>query len=312
MIGVVLFSACLFVMVSWATSLSIGLLVRRLRGAMRRYHPAARARLWWIIACAPGVLAVSVVGGALWPREWLGEPGHCLAHAHAHLCVLCGAPSPNAVASTALVVGGAWLVWSIARATARALRGLRRIRALPVRRQGRLRIVADERLLAFTVGLWRPVVYVSSAVVDERGRWEAVIAHELAHAEQRDPLRRLTARLATGLHLPSVADIVLREMEEAQELAADEHAAAVVGERTAVAEALLRWVRAARVVASHGVAFETSTLTRRVAALLEVPRYRSGRGLSSPAALVVIGLITFACASPLHHPLEHALALFVG
>ena len=313
MIGLTLFVLLLFVAVAWATSFVIGVVAEPASRALARLEPAARARVWTSAALAPALVGIGVVSGALVPREWLGEANHCLDHVHVHLCALCGAPSPNLVATTLLVVVLAWLAWGLSRGVRRAAAGLRTVGAMPARDDGELCVIDDARLVAFTAGLLRPRVYVSSAVAGEPGRWRAVLAHERAHAARRDPLVRLVARLATGLHLPAVAERVLAELEEAQELAADEDAADAVGDRTAVAAALVEWVKRARREDAEGaLAFEGASLERRVRLLLDPPRYVRARLVGSLASNLALAALVALVATPLHHTLEHLLELFAG
>lgn len=311
MIGLTLFVLLLFVGVAWATSLLTGGLARAGRGWLDQVEPAARARIWLSAALAPWAIGAAVVAGALVPREWLGEVNHCLEHVHMHLCALCGAPAPNLVATTLLLVVLAWLAVGVTRAGRRAERGLRTLRRMEARADGDLRVMPDDRLRAFTSGLLTPRIYVSDAVAAHPERWRAVLAHERAHVARRDPLVRLVARLATALHLPGTADLVLRELEEAQELAADESAAAALGDRALVAATLVDWVRGVR-AEPEAVGFEGASLERRVALLLDPPPYHRRPLLSSPWAHAAAGALLAVASTSLHHSLEHLLELFAG
>lgn len=312
MIGLALFVLLLFVGVAWTTSLLTRGLARAGRRWLAQVEPAARARIWLSAALAPWAIGAAVVSGALVPREWLGEVNHCLEHVHMHLCALCGAPAPNLVAVTLLGVVLAWLAVGVTRAVRRAARGLRTLRRMDARADGDLRVMRDDRLQAFTSGLLTPRIYVSDAVAADPERWRAVLAHERAHVARRDPLVRIVARLATALHLPGTADLVLRELEEAQELAADESAAATVGDRALVAATLVDWVRGARSAPVASIAFEGASLERRVALLLDPPRYHRRPLASSPWAHAAAGALLAVASTSLHHSLEHLLELFAG
>ena len=312
MIGLLLFVLLLFVAVAWATSLLIGTLARPAAGLLARIEPAARARTWFTAALAPGIVGASVVFGALVPREWLGEMNHCLEHVHMHLCALCGAPSPNVVATTLLIAVITWLAWGLSRGVRRAMQGVRLVGSLLTHREHGVQVIDDARLTAFTAGLLNPQIYLSAPVAASAHRWRAVVAHERAHAKRHDPLLRLIARLASGLHLPATADRVLRELDEAQELAADEDAAAELGDRGLVAATLVEWVKEARLSVQDTLAFEGATLERRVRVLLDPPVYLRTRLAGSFAFNAAFaGLIALA-TTPLHHSLEHLLELFAG
>jgi len=135
----------------------------------------------------------------------------------------------------------------IARSALRQLRATRRFRRRlsvlgPLPGVPCAHLIADERPQAFCVGLLRPRVYVSDGAwralgPDERA---AVLAHELHHADRRDPLRLLVARaLAEGLFfLPAVRTLAERYAALA-ELAADEAAVRATQGARALASALL-------------------------------------------------------------------------
>jgi hypothetical protein len=125
------------------------------------------------------------------------------------------------------------------RASRRFERGLELLGPLPG--VPRAHVVDDDAPQAFCIGLLRPRIYVSRAVLELLGDAEraAVLAHEAHHARRRDPLRLLVARaLAEGLFfLPAVRRLPERYAALA-ELAADRAATAGAGRR-ALASALL-------------------------------------------------------------------------
>jgi hypothetical protein len=125
------------------------------------------------------------------------------------------------------------------RASRRFERGLELLGPLPG--VPRAHVVDDDAPQAFCIGLLRPRIYVSRAVLELLGDAEraAVLAHEAHHARRRDPLQLLVARaLAEGLFfLPAVRRLPERYAALA-ELAADRAATAGAGRR-ALASALL-------------------------------------------------------------------------
>ena len=102
--------------------------------------------------------------------------------------------------------------------------------------------VEDARPYAFTAGLLRPRIWVSSALVRHLRARElaAVLAHEARHRERRDPLRLLAARvLRATLFAAPWMRVIVERFEVAIELDADQAAMRICG-RSALASALLR------------------------------------------------------------------------
>ena len=118
----------------------------------------------------------------------------------------------------------------------------------------RLCLIADETVAAFTVGLVRPRVVVTTGLLvaldDEQ--LGAVLRHEAAHAERMDPLRRLVAHVAQGwtFFLPYAGHLRQR-IVLGMELAADRSAVHHHGRRS-VAAALIRLAAVAPVVVGFG------------------------------------------------------------
>lgn len=108
---------------------------------------------------------------------------------------------------------------------------------------GRLTVFASPLALAFTVGLARPRVYLSTAAVESLApdELEAVLLHERAHLLARDPLRVAVARLlASALFFVPLAEDLRRRFELAKELDADREVLAAQGQVTSLAGALDR------------------------------------------------------------------------
>ena len=100
-----------------------------------------------------------------------------------------------------------------------------------------------DRMEPATLGLLRPVLIVTPSVLAlPEPEFRAVIAHELAHAMRRDPLRIWAcgiARTLLGWHplVRRAADLFLLEVE----MAADQQAVRWTGDRRGYALALARW-----------------------------------------------------------------------
>ncbi len=109
------------------------------------------------------------------------------------------------------------------------------------RELGPARVIEDARPIAFCAGLLRP--RVSDAAIDllDAEALEAVLAHELQHAQRRDPLRAAIGRaLARALFfVPGLRELARRQRALA-ELSADEAAVAQdSSRRPALARAML-------------------------------------------------------------------------
>ncbi len=271
----------------------------------RRVTPRARAWLWLLGATLPSWLGGLVTLAVLGPQGWFGGSDHCLHHTHhLHLCMVHGAPWPPlfVVVFTALFAARAiGLLVQRTVDTARAERALRRLRAA-----GGLATTAPS---AFTAGWLVPEVFASRPIREDR-RWNAVLAHEHDHAHHRDPLARLFARLMLAFHLPVIAERIDRALVAAQEQAADEAAARVVGDRAEVAAQLVSFARSLRAPApaSAAAALDPSELEVRVRALLShedrvtVPAGRIGIGL-----LALTAAAAAALAPHVHHMIETLL-----
>jgi Zn-dependent protease with chaperone function len=110
----------------------------------------------------------------------------------------------------------------------------------------RLFALADTRLYAACVGLWRPAIYVSSGLLDALtpAQARAILAHEESHRLRRDPLRLFICRAIGRLlaTVPWAADLVAR-VELRAEIRADRFARAAT-KRAHLATALLCILRA--------------------------------------------------------------------
>ena len=105
----------------------------------------------------------------------------------------------------------------------------------------RLRVVDGLPNPAFTVGFWRPRVYVSAALPEvlEVAQLEVVLAHENAHVLRRDPLRLSLLRFlaCTLFYIPALRRLADDLTDEA-EIDADD-AAVSQGAPLALASAIL-------------------------------------------------------------------------
>ncbi len=303
------------------------LLYPLLRARIQRLAPSLRARVISGVAAAPLALPAVLVFLCLLP-SLLGvvasRADHCPHHPeHFHLCVShrpAALPLPWAAASLlgALPVAGA--LWVGAAAASRA-RGLRR--ALQLGSSATIgsdvHVVASTVPICVTAGVLQPRIFVSEAFAAElpASQLQVAVEHERAHARRRDGLRKLAAAALSGFYLPSVRRRLLADLSLACEQACDAAAARRVGDPVRVAEAI---VGAARLLDARrelrGVcAFGGSTVPERVERLLGEDPAPDAPSKGGPAWLLACSVVAaaalFALADPLHHGVEHFLAMLL-
>lgn len=178
---------------------------------------------------------------------------------------------------------------------------------------GRVTVIEAAAPFAFTYGLLRPRVAVSSGMVAAaaRGELSAVLAHECAHVRGRDPLKALAAATLTARHFGFPLLGQLRAVHTAdRELAADRHAVARYG-TAAVAGALLkatdvpRWAAAAPAAAMGAQDLLEARITQLEKGRPPRPVRPTCRRVASSAAgvaayaWVLAGSATLIAATPL-------------
>jgi Zn-dependent protease with chaperone function len=302
-------TACAFV--AFASSLVVGLLILVLDRFGNDLNAQSRAGTWLVLASFPAALASVVVVGAFGP--WAGlAPDHCGSHLaeHVHLCF----GHPIETISPFFAIPAAMLAARVSTRLLRACTSMLSARSLRLqlleaseRRIGNATVLAMREPVAFVVGWFRPTLFVTSGLlarpVDEVA---AVLAHERAHAERRDPLRRLATGVLLGFHLPGIADALERRLGLTQEMAADEHAAGELGDPLRVAESLISVSR------TTGSEFACEGVSARVVELLrETPRHPGPSIRVFAGAFAAFLLFVAMSAGTVHHLLEHALS-FLG
>ncbi len=303
-----------------ATSVYLAIAWPWLRERLAPMHPALRARVAWLAAIAPGALPVLLVALCFVPGL-LAAAGladdHCTQHPeHAHLCLMHASLPLTRTGIALLVCAAALVAAAIIPEVVSVVRTRRWLARLPRQTSplGRdVEIVGSQTPFAFAAGLLRPRIHIAARLIDAlpAPQLAAVIEHERAHARRRDPLLRLAARVLSLAHVPKVRRALLGELAIASEQACDAEAGRRVGDRLAVAEAILAVERllAAAVPAPAGLmGFDGNSVAERVRALLAfeppAPPQRVQR-----IAIALTGVIGLACVGPLHHLTEHLLAL---
>ena len=307
------------------TSLLVAIGWPALRRILARAHPAIRAQLTFALSVAPGFVPLWLIALCLAPgmASLLGwHEDHCLTHrAHLHLCFT----HPRAALTTPLAVvlgvAGGGLLASLGWGTWRLARWRKQIEALRVAAAETLapgvRLIPSEQPFSLTLGLGRPEIWVSSALVDAlpKPQLDVVLAHERAHARRRDSLRRVAAHALSLPLWPGLRRELLTELAVSSEQACDEAAGRELGDRLSVAETILAVERLLADVPPprHSgplLAFGGNAVPQRVAGLLADAPAQASRAL---AALIVGGAIAagWLFDGALHHTTEHLLNLLL-
>ena len=264
---------------------------------------------------------LGLAGAVLLPSALLGLIGLAAAEplwVFVHACARAGATAASlplvlafglALSISLLAIGHGWrhalaADRTLRRATNRATAPTPAVVAIAGQLGIRRLIVADvpERL-AFCAGLLRPTVVVSSSLARSLnpGPLAAVLAHEAAHARNRDPLRQILGyTIARGLWVVPAARRGAEHLRLRFELAADRVAVGFAGRR-ALAEALLA-LHAEPRSRSYAVSGSGSALAERIDALVtgsDPPPLRLERqvvvrsivGLALSSLIVVLAVV---------------------
>lgn len=170
----------------------------------------------------------------------------------------------------------------------------------------RCRLVRHEQPCAFTFGIFRPIVVVTSTLFDEleAGPLRAILLHEAAHARARDPGRLFLAR-ATAAGLLGIPPAVRARdrCHQWAELAADRAALGQLGPRPLAAALLALLRRPERLLprAEGSVVEAGDLLPARLLQLSAYPEHLllppSGRG-EKLAVAALAGSVVAAAAVP--------------
>ncbi len=324
----VMHSAELFLL-AWLVFIAVGsissaMAVRALERRIAGWEPSARHRALVLIAALPVLIAAALMLSAILPSiVSLDLPGfdHCTAHndGHPHLCFV---HLPKMGMNTAfvllLILVTSYALLRVAFASMRVARALRVLAVLAMsgeqRRDLGVTIIETSQPLCLAAGLFRPRVLLSRGLLESLSREDraAVLAHERAHVRRRDALVACVVRALATLHFPRMARWIVREVDIAAEQACDEEACQIVGDRVAVASAILAVERVAQHAAAEqlapvAVAFGQRAAERRVEALLAEPGTpRSLVTLGAALGVAAIGVL--AASLQLHHLVESLLS----
>lgn len=283
--------------------------------------PATRFRTLMTLLAAPILAAAIFLAIAFVPSvlDALGlVSDHCAYHVdHAfHLCFIHGVP-PDAVWPLVLliplVLAALWALLTEAKGLRRARRWARQLRTVGRYDEELGCWLLDADGVTLTIGTLQPEIFASASLAAGLGdgQWKAVLAHEHAHRRRRDGLVKSIARLMASLHLPCSRRRLLHQLDVASEQACDESAAAVVGDPTEVASAIVTIARLQRpnIPTRFALAFGAHPIEQRVRGLLDQRWVRFPRfaGSLTAAGLVAAFIVAY---EPLHHAFETALTYF--
>ena len=164
-------------------------------------------------------------------------------------------------------------------------------------KHGTALLTSNELASPISWGLMRPVIVLNDRAVEAQSEAEAIIAHELAHVARMDWIKLLLARVATALFwFNPLVWLLARESHQLREEAADDAVLAADIPDTDYAELLVGVARhdcPGLLLGAHGVAPSKSSLSRRVARVLDSKIMR-GPAAGSFAAGVFVGAVVIA------------------
>jgi len=242
--------------------------------AVNKATDIRRHALWWtaiLVRISPLVAAAGVAGSAVTGGPVAGEIVDGLRArpnigASLHVLAMVVLTADALIGASALVRHmrcGARLAREVRRRSVPWSANLRRVAPAVTPDLPLIQIDDDDRT-AFTYGLFRPRVVVTTALVNQLSdrQLTAVLVHEEAHVDGLDPLRALAVACfgRALLQAPAMRSLLRCHLHR-RELAADRAAVRVVG-RSALVEALLAVLTPAVVAAgvSGGAALSALVL----------------------------------------------------
>lgn len=303
---------CLIWLVLWLVlTLTLRAFYPLVRPALLRLHPAHGSQLLLLLWSAPFVLSLLTTSLLLLPAfdGLLIEPhchGDCLPHVPTTSASVLAWSGFGLAVTIALA-----LSWHFLQGIWRGVRMRRQFDALSSRQPGYRLLDASEPVV-FTLGWWRPRVYVSKGLRDGCSAQELaiILAHEQAHRRRRDNLRLLLGRVFCLILPRAWRHSAVHDLHLLCEQSCDFAAAGRYGSLS-VAQALVQVGRVLRRSAApkQCVAFDGSDLQSRVHALLRLDSRRMLSRWQIATLCAVAGLSVLLAVDPLHHGAEWMIIL---
>lgn len=269
----------------------------------------------WILSPVFLAVALSLSGVVFsWIESHEMATEHCISHNNsmAHLCWF----EPVVHISDYLWIGGMSLMALVI--VFNAYKGINLLlkqwrfqsilRTVSEQQENNVFRIASEHFLVFSSGLLSPQVFISSQLLEQLSAEEidVVLAHEQAHCQRRDVLRRLLLSFAGLFHLPATRQYLLNDLELAHEQICDNAAVQKVANRLLVAETIIKVARQLQLLKTNsqmGIAsFDGSHIDIRIQQLLEQPKPVKPYVLFFSAVLVsLIMSSALMLTMPLHH-----------
>jgi len=239
---------------------------------------------------------------------------HCISHQNsmAHLCWF----DPVVHVSDYLWIGGMSLVVLVTAFNAykganlilKQWRFQSTLHAVSEQQENNVFRIASEHFFVFSSGLFLPQAFISSQLLEQLSAEEldVVLAHEQAHCQRRDILRRLLLGFAGLFHLPTTGQYLLNDLELAHEQICDNAAVQKVTNKVLVAETIIKVARQLQILTPKsklGIAsFNGSHIDIRIQQLLEQPKPVNAYILFCLIALLSLMMSsTLLLTMPLHH-----------
>ncbi len=283
-----------------------------LRARLLNLHPRHGSTLllaWWVLPLAASLLSTMIL--FMPPAESLLVEAHCHAECASHAPLI---DSP-ALAGLGIALGTLVLLtlaW-------RFITTLRRSRQLHEqfdflgRRRGAWYEMESDCPLVFTLGWWRPRIYLSSGLREACSEQDLdiILQHERAHQERRDNLRLLVARLCCAILPAPLSRRVLSDLQVVTEQACDFRAAERCGP-LAVAETLLKIKRLLlsrpAPLPQDAMAFAERDVEMRIKALLLASSRVTLQRWQLMLLFALGSALLIAMIGPLHHGSEWVIS----
>ena len=297
---------------------------------MNQTHNRANLYFWLLVAVTSGLLSLGPAVSWSYGQTWMQELWHvCQAKARnlVEYWPLVWYLTIPGIFGLMVIQGGRSLIQQL-RATQRLIRLFYPLRETPpVRLQALLpqhRLSVEDVVFlnlapvhAFSMGFWRPRLWLTSGLVNllTDDELSAVLAHEVHHCRQRDPLRLLIIRTlkAAFFCLPPVGHLA-EAAELQQELAADQSAISHLGSDLPLLCTLQKLLKQGSTgVVSSLVAYSPFNVTEARLRRLVYPAQPHDRrklafiGLLNLGALIILSSLVFLPAQALarHQAIGH-------